>query len=59
MLVCWGVSAVIDLIGIAFPASVAAMVLLFLMLLAIELAMGERRVKRWLWMLEIPVRWIM
>jgi hypothetical protein len=51
----WGLDSVIRLTGIAFPASVAAMLLPFFDLIALEAAVGGRKIKRIVGAVDIPV----
>jgi putative effector of murein hydrolase LrgA (UPF0299 family) len=55
MLVLWGIDSIIRLTGISFPASVAAMLLLFLGLIALEATFGEKRAKSVVRIVDVPV----
>jgi hypothetical protein len=55
MLLLWGIDSIIRLTGVSFPASVAAMLLLFLGLIALEAALGERKAKGVVKVVEVPV----
>jgi hypothetical protein len=55
MLVLWGIDSIIRLTGVSFPASVAAMLLLFLGLIALEAALGEKKAKSVVKVVEVPV----
>ncbi|KAA8904415.1 LrgB-like family-domain-containing protein [Sphaerosporella brunnea] len=54
MLVLWGIDSVIRLTGVSFPASVAAMLLLFFGLILLELLLGEKRTKGVVKVVEVP-----
>ncbi|KAI5781246.1 LrgB-like family-domain-containing protein [Geopyxis carbonaria] len=54
LLACWGVDAVIRRTGVAFPASVACMLLLFLALLLCERALGARKTRAIVRVIDVP-----
>ncbi|KAI1762901.1 LrgB-like family-domain-containing protein [Hypoxylon sp. FL1150] len=57
LLACFGVSKLFALGSVAFPASVACLVILFLALLLSEQVLGEHRTRRIVAILEVPGGW--
>lgn len=55
LLACWGVDSAIRLTGVSFPASVAGMVLLFAGLVGCRAVLGERRTRRVVGVVDVPV----
>lgn len=55
LLVCFGINTAISTSHISFPASVACMVLLFFVLLGSNAAVGEKRTRQIVHMIEVPV----
>ncbi|KAF2455182.1 LrgB-like family-domain-containing protein [Lineolata rhizophorae] len=51
---CFGVDSLIRLSSVSFPASVACMIILFFVLIALEPAVGERRVRTLVQYIDIP-----
>ena len=56
LLACWGVDSLIGLSSISFPASVALLVMLFFALIISEITIGDRKTKRFVQIVDIPVR---
>ncbi|OAA53840.1 LrgB-like protein [Niveomyces insectorum RCEF 264] len=54
---CFGVHRLLSLGGVAFPASVACLILLFLALLLCERVLGDRRTKKLVQMINVPGGW--
>ncbi|KAI0886658.1 LrgB-like family-domain-containing protein [Annulohypoxylon maeteangense] len=57
LLACFGVNKLFGLGSVAFPSSVACLVILFLALLLSEQVLGEHRTKRIVGVIEIPGGW--
>ncbi|KAI0835981.1 LrgB-like family-domain-containing protein [Hypoxylon sp. FL0890] len=57
LLTCFGVKKLFGLGSVAFPSSVACLVILFLALLLSEQVLGEHRTKRIVSIIEIPGDW--
>ncbi|KAI2469081.1 LrgB-like family-domain-containing protein [Annulohypoxylon bovei var. microspora] len=57
LLACFGVKKLFGLGSVAFPSSVACLVILFLALLLSEQVLGEHRTKRIVGIIEIPGGW--
>jgi hypothetical protein len=57
LLACFGVSSLIGLSSVSFPASVACLILLFLGLNIIDLLIGDRRTRSLVGVIEIPAGW--
>lgn len=55
LLACWGVYSLIGLSSVSFPASVALLIVLFFSLIICETFLGERRTKKLVHVIEIPV----
>ncbi|KAH7322770.1 LrgB-like family-domain-containing protein [Stachybotrys elegans] len=55
--VCFGVDALLRRLRVAFPASVATMVLLFAGLLLCERVGGAHRTRRFLALIDLPANW--
>lgn len=55
MLILWGIDCVIQFTGIAFPASVAGMLILFGGLIGLEATIGERKVREIFRVIDVPV----
>lgn len=55
LLACFGVSSLIGLSSVSFPASVAVLVLLFFGLTLSEFVVGERKTKALVKIIDIPV----
>lgn len=53
--VCYGVDRLFQIGNVAFPASVACLVVLFLALLLSEQVLGEHRTRRLVAYIEVPV----
>lgn len=53
---CFGVDKLLGIGGVSFPASVACLIVLFFALLLSELALGEHRTRRFVAIVDIPVR---
>lgn len=56
LLACFGVSSLIALSSISFPASVMCMLLLFFGLMLSDLVVGERRTREFVRVIDVPVR---
>ena len=56
LLACFGVDSLIGLSSVSFPASVACMVALFVILIGAEALLGERKTKRLVALVDTPVR---
>ncbi|KAI5819255.1 LrgB-like family-domain-containing protein [Pyronema omphalodes] len=54
MLILWGIDCVIQFTGIAFPASVAGMLILFGGLIGLEATIGERKVREIFRVIDVP-----
>ncbi|KAI1372177.1 LrgB-like family-domain-containing protein [Hypoxylon crocopeplum] len=57
LLACFGVNKLFGLGSVAFPASVACLIILFLALLLSEQVLGEHRTRRIVAIIEIPGGW--
>ncbi|KAM3082017.1 hypothetical protein ACMFMG_004475 [Clarireedia jacksonii] len=57
LLACFGVSSLIGLSSVSFPASVACLILLFLSLNIVHLIIGDRRTRSLVAVIEIPAGW--
>ncbi|KAI0382504.1 LrgB-like family-domain-containing protein [Hypomontagnella monticulosa] len=57
LLACFGVNKLFGLGSVAFPSSVACLIILFLALLLSEQILGEHRTKRIVSIIEIPGGW--
>ncbi|KAI1773082.1 LrgB-like family-domain-containing protein [Hypoxylon cercidicola] len=57
LLACFGISKLFALGSVAFPASVACLVILFLALLLSEQVLGEHRTRRIVAVIEVPGGW--
>ncbi|KAI1459715.1 LrgB-like family-domain-containing protein [Annulohypoxylon moriforme] len=57
LLACFGVKKLFGLGSVAFPSSVACLVILFIVLLLSEQILGEHRTKRIVGIIEIPGGW--
>ena len=55
LLVCFGVNSLISIGSISFPASVACMILLFFSLIGSELALGDKKTRSIVRLIDIPV----
>lgn len=55
LLACFGVNSLIELSSVSFPASVACMIALFFALIASEALLGDKRTKKAVNLLDIPV----
>ena len=55
LLACWGVDSLIGLSSVSFPASVALLIVLFFALILCETLLGDRRVKKLVHVIDIPV----
>jgi purine-cytosine permease-like protein len=55
LLACFGVDSLIGLSSVSFPASVACMIVLFVALVVSELALGDKKSKKIVSLVEIPV----
>lgn len=55
LLSCWGVDSLIGLSPISFPASVALLIVLFLGLGLSEITLGDRKTKKIVQIIDIPV----
>lgn len=55
LLACFGVNSLIGISSISFPASVACMILLFFALISCDSAMGDRRTREIVNVIDIPV----
>lgn len=53
--ICFGVHSLISLSSVAFPASVACMIGLFLILVLFQATLGDRKTKQILNLIDIPV----
>ena len=56
LLACFGVSSLIGLSSVSFPASVALLIVLFFGLLVCDVVLGERRTRAVVNIIDIPVR---
>ena len=54
--ILFGIYSLISLSSVSFPASVAAMILLFALLILSQVTLGDRKTKRLLALIDIPVR---
>ena len=52
---CWGVDSLIGLSSVSFPASVALMIVLFFGLIILERIVGEKKIKRIVQVIDVPV----
>ena len=52
---CWGVNSLIGLSSVSFPASVALLLILFLLLILSERFLGNKRTSSIVRIVEIPV----
>lgn len=57
LLACFGVDALFKLAGVAFPASVACLILLFAGLLLCEWLLGSNKTRRLVALIDIPAGW--
>ena len=55
LLACWGVDSLIGLSSVSFPASVALLIVLFFALFICGTILGDRRTKKIVHVIEIPV----
>lgn len=55
LLACFGVNCLIGMSNVAFPASVACMILLFFGLIGCEILVGEKRTRAMVHVVDIPV----
>ncbi|KAK5146489.1 hypothetical protein LTR04_001038 [Oleoguttula sp. CCFEE 6159] len=55
LLACFGVNALIGLSSVSFPAGVACMIVLFVLLIACEAVFGDRKTRKLVALLDIPV----
>lgn len=55
LIACWGVDCLIGLSHVSFPASVALLVLLFILLIFFEFALGEKKTRTIVRIIDIPV----
>lgn len=55
LLACWGVDSLIGLSSVSFPASVALLLVLFFALIICETFLGDRRTKKLVHVIDIPV----
>ena len=55
LLATFGVSSLIGLSSVSFPPSVACMVVLFFALIALDLAIGDRKTKQVVGIINVPV----
>ena len=58
LLACWGVDSLIGLSSVSFPASVALLIVLFFALIICETILGDRRTKKSVHVIDIPVSFI-
>lgn len=56
LLACWGVASLIGLSSVSFPASVALLLVLFFALVLCETILGDRKTKKLVHVIDIPVR---
>ena len=56
LLACFGIDSLIGMSSVSFPASVACLVLLFLGLILCDLAIGDRKTRAVVKVIDIPVR---
>ena len=52
---CWGVDRLIGLSPVSFPASVALLILLFFGLLGSQALLGDRKTRRIVAVIDVPV----
>lgn len=57
LLACFGINALIGLSSVSFPASVACLILLFLILNLIDLVIGHQRTRALVSIIDIPAGW--
>lgn len=55
LLACFGVDSLIGLSSVSFPASVACLLLLFFGLIIIDIAIGDRKTRALVNVIDIPV----
>lgn len=55
LLACFGVNSIIRLSSVQFPASVACLIVLFLLLLLCDCIVGERKTRQVVSIIDIPV----
>lgn len=55
LLACFGVTSLIGLSSVSFPASVACLILLFVALNLIDVAVGDRRTRKLVAVIDVPV----
>lgn len=55
LLTCWGVASLISLSAVSFPASVALLLVLFFALVLCERILGDRKTKKIVHVIDIPV----
>ena len=55
LLACFGINSLISVGHVSFPASVACMILLFFLLLLTNLVIGDRKTRKLVALIEIPV----
>ena len=55
LLACWGVDCLIGLSSVSFPASVALLILLFFALIICEVTIGDRKTRKIVNVIDIPV----
>jgi len=53
--ICFGIHSLISLSSVSFPASVAAMIALFFLLILSQVTLGDRKTKRIVALVDIPV----
>lgn len=58
LLACWGVDSLIGLSSVSFPASVALLIVLFFALIICETTLGDRRTKKLVHVIDIPVSFL-
>lgn len=53
--ICFGIHSLISISSVSFPASVAAMIGLFVLLILSQVTLGDRKTKKILALVDIPV----
>ncbi|KAB8291689.1 hypothetical protein EYC80_006489 [Monilinia laxa] len=57
LLACFGINALIGLSSVSFPASVACLILLFVVLTILDLVIGHKRTRALVSVIDIPTGW--
>jgi hypothetical protein len=55
LLACFGVNSLIGLSSVSFPASVACLIVLFLVLILLDMIFGDRKIRALVNVIDVPV----